>query len=119
MSTGASDNLFRNVMPNYLIQWEMIRWAAENRCAVYDFSGRLRNLSEENKNRCTGCTALSAALAERLTNCAVNLIFSTARAGQFFDMALGVHDNCGAFEKKSASTPDERAAFNHALCAYL
>ncbi len=36
---GASDNAFRNVMPNYLIQWEMIRWAVETGCTVYDFMG--------------------------------------------------------------------------------
>lgn len=36
---GASDNEHRNVMPNYLIQWEMIRWAVETGCSVYDFQG--------------------------------------------------------------------------------
>lgn len=36
---GASDNVHRNVMPTYLIQWEMIRWAAETGCTVYDFQG--------------------------------------------------------------------------------
>ncbi len=43
---GASDNLFRNVMPNYLIQWEMIRWAEETGCTVYDFQGVSGNLDE-------------------------------------------------------------------------
>ena len=36
---GASDNQFRNVMPNYLMQWEMIRWALEAGCDTYDFQG--------------------------------------------------------------------------------
>lgn len=36
---GASDNAHRNVMPNYLIQWEMIKWALEENCTVYDFLG--------------------------------------------------------------------------------
>ncbi len=45
---GASDNLFRNVMPNYLIQWEMIRWAEETGCTVYDFQGVSGNLDESN-----------------------------------------------------------------------
>lgn len=36
---GASDNIYRNVMPNYLIQWEMIRWAIATGCDLYDFQG--------------------------------------------------------------------------------
>jgi lipid II:glycine glycyltransferase (peptidoglycan interpeptide bridge formation enzyme) len=36
---GASDNQYRNVMPNYLMQWEMIKWALEGGCKVYDFLG--------------------------------------------------------------------------------
>ncbi|MBI3946932.1 MAG: peptidoglycan bridge formation glycyltransferase FemA/FemB family protein [Armatimonadetes bacterium] len=36
---GASSNEHRNVMPNYLMQWEMIRWAKERGCRVYDFRG--------------------------------------------------------------------------------
>ena len=26
-------------MPNYLMQWEMIRWAFQNHCQIYDFQG--------------------------------------------------------------------------------
>ena len=36
---GASSNAHRNVMPNYLLQWEMIRWALEGGCRLYDFRG--------------------------------------------------------------------------------
>ena len=36
---GASSNSHRNVMPNYLLQWEMIKWALEKKCRVYDFRG--------------------------------------------------------------------------------
>lgn len=36
---GASSNAHRNVMPNYLIQWEMIRWAKSLGCTLYDFRG--------------------------------------------------------------------------------
>lgn len=36
---GASSNEHRNVMPNHLIQWNAIRWAAEKGFAVYDFRG--------------------------------------------------------------------------------
>jgi lipid II:glycine glycyltransferase (peptidoglycan interpeptide bridge formation enzyme) len=36
---GASDNRGREHMPNYLLQWEAIRWARQNGCAIYDFWG--------------------------------------------------------------------------------
>lgn len=45
---GASSNQHRNVMPNYLIQWEMIRWARENGCSLYDFRGVSGDLDESN-----------------------------------------------------------------------
>ncbi|OJU14440.1 MAG: methicillin resistance protein [Clostridiales bacterium 43-6] len=45
---GASSNAYRNVMPNYLLQWEMIRWAIESRAAVYDFRGVSGDLDESN-----------------------------------------------------------------------
>ena len=44
---GASDNEYRNVMPNYLIQWEMIKWAIETGCTVYDFQGVSGNTEDE------------------------------------------------------------------------
>jgi lipid II:glycine glycyltransferase (peptidoglycan interpeptide bridge formation enzyme) len=44
---GASDNDHRNVMPNYLIQWEMIRWAIETGCTVYDFQGVSGKVEDE------------------------------------------------------------------------
>lgn len=45
---GASSNEYRNVMPNYLLQWEMIRWAVEKNARVYDFRGVSGDLSEDN-----------------------------------------------------------------------
>jgi peptidoglycan pentaglycine glycine transferase (the first glycine) len=45
---GASDNLYRNVMPNYLIQWKMIQDAYQLGCKVYDFRGISGDLSEDN-----------------------------------------------------------------------
>lgn len=45
---GASSNEYRNVMPNYLLQWEMIRWAIQNNCRVYDFRGVSGDISEDN-----------------------------------------------------------------------
>lgn len=45
---GASANKYRNMMPNYLLQWEMIRWAIETHCRIYDFRGVSGDLSPEN-----------------------------------------------------------------------
>ncbi len=45
---GASANEYRNVMPNYLLQWEMIKWAIERGARVYDFRGVSGDLSEDN-----------------------------------------------------------------------
>lgn len=36
---GASSNEKRNLMPNYLMQWEMIRWGLEAGATSYDFGG--------------------------------------------------------------------------------
>jgi len=36
---GASSNENRNLMPNYLMQWEMIKWAVEGGSHIYDFMG--------------------------------------------------------------------------------
>jgi lipid II:glycine glycyltransferase (peptidoglycan interpeptide bridge formation enzyme) len=36
---GASSNQHRNVMPNHLMQWHMIRWAREHGYRIYDFRG--------------------------------------------------------------------------------
>lgn len=45
---GASSNNYRNVMPNYLLQWAMISWAKERGCTLYDFRGVPGNLEEDN-----------------------------------------------------------------------
>ncbi len=36
---GASSNEKRNLMPNYAMQWEMIRWGLEKNCKTYNFGG--------------------------------------------------------------------------------
>ena len=36
---GASSNEHRNLMPNYLLQWEMIKIALQNKSDVYDLRG--------------------------------------------------------------------------------
>jgi lipid II:glycine glycyltransferase (peptidoglycan interpeptide bridge formation enzyme) len=45
---GASSNEARNYMPNYLLQWEMIKWAVENNCRTYDFRGVSGDIDETN-----------------------------------------------------------------------
>ncbi len=45
---GASSNEHRNVMPNYLLQWEMIRWSVAGGCRIYDFRGVSGDLSPDN-----------------------------------------------------------------------
>ncbi len=36
---GASSNEHRNLMPNYLLQWEMIKIAVQNKSDIYDLRG--------------------------------------------------------------------------------
>lgn len=36
---GASSNNYRDVMPNYLLQWTAIKWAHQQGCKIYDFLG--------------------------------------------------------------------------------
>ena len=44
---GASANRGREHMPNYLLQWEAMKWAREHGCDVYDFWGIPDPPSEE------------------------------------------------------------------------
>jgi len=45
---GASANRHRNLMPNHLLQWEMIRWARSLGCTLYDFRGVSGDTDPEN-----------------------------------------------------------------------
>ena len=45
---GGSLSKHRRVMPNYLLQWEMVRWAIESGCDIYDFRGVSGDLDENN-----------------------------------------------------------------------
>ncbi len=45
---GASSNNDRKAMPNYLLQWEMIRWSIEEGCKIYDFRGVSGDISPDN-----------------------------------------------------------------------
>ena len=44
---GASSNEKRNLMPNYLMQQNMIRWAIETKCKKYNFGG-IFNTTKDN-----------------------------------------------------------------------
>ena len=43
---GASTHKERNRMPNYLLQWEAIRWSKARGCRVYDFWGAPTEFAE-------------------------------------------------------------------------
>lgn len=43
---GASSNQHRNLMPNYLLQWEMIKMAIKRKDDVYDFRGVSGNVDK-------------------------------------------------------------------------
>ena len=45
---GASANEYRNLMPNYLLQWTMIKEAVARGLEIYDFRGVSGDLSEDN-----------------------------------------------------------------------
>lgn len=45
---GASKNEHRNLMPNYLLQWNMIKWALCSGAEIYDFRGVPGDLDESN-----------------------------------------------------------------------
>lgn len=44
---GASANEHRNLMPNYQLQWNMIEWAVEQNCRLYDFRGVPGHVGED------------------------------------------------------------------------
>lgn len=45
---GGSTDKYRNYMPNYLLQWEMIQWAIHKNCDIYDFGGISGYKNEKN-----------------------------------------------------------------------
>lgn len=56
---GASSDEHRNLMPNHLMQWEMIRWAKQQGCTVYDFRG-VAPPSSEGQTRLYGLNRFKA-----------------------------------------------------------
>lgn len=45
---GASHNILRDTMPNFLMQYEMIKDSIKNNCSIYDFRGVSGDLNENN-----------------------------------------------------------------------
>jgi lipid II:glycine glycyltransferase (peptidoglycan interpeptide bridge formation enzyme) len=45
---GASSERRRRDMPNYLLQWEALRWALAQGCTIYDWWGAPTELADEN-----------------------------------------------------------------------
>ena len=66
---GASSNEKRNLMPNYLIQWEAIKWAKENGFKYYDFWG----ISKE-KEKWSGITKFKQGFVSEKTGKEINYI---------------------------------------------
>ncbi|NJN53859.1 MAG: peptidoglycan bridge formation glycyltransferase FemA/FemB family protein [Anaerolineae bacterium] len=46
---GASSEKERNRMPNYLLQWEAVRWAKAQGCTIYDFWGAPDEFTESDR----------------------------------------------------------------------
>lgn len=51
---GASNNEHRNLMPNHLMQWEMIKWAVDNNCKWYDFRGVSPKKEKDDNDKLSG-----------------------------------------------------------------
>ncbi len=62
---GASDNEHRNLMPNHLLQWEMMQWAREQGCTVYDFRGVTREVDGEPVGELGGLNRFKRGFAAR------------------------------------------------------
>ncbi|NLC56958.1 MAG: peptidoglycan bridge formation glycyltransferase FemA/FemB family protein [Armatimonadetes bacterium] len=62
---GASSNEHRNVMPNYLMQWEMIRWAKECGCTLYDFRGVSQSNAPDANDHLSGLNRFKAGFNAR------------------------------------------------------
>ena len=96
---GASDNENRNVMPNYLIQWEMIKWAVEGGCTVYDFQGVSGNLDES--SHLYGLYRFKKGFNGQLDELAgeFDLVFKPF-AYKFVDFAIDAKEKLSAIKRK-------------------
>lgn len=62
---GASSNEHRNVMPNHLMQWQLIQWAKESGCKWYDFRGVSPRQDGEEGDRLQGLNRFKAGFSPR------------------------------------------------------
>ncbi len=60
---GASSNIHRNVMANYVLQWEAIKYAKKLGCEKYDFGGL--KIDESDKNLWKGITRFKISFAPK------------------------------------------------------
>lgn len=103
---GASDNAHRDVMPNYLMQWEMIRWAVETGCWLYDFQGVSGNLEPEN-NPMFGLYQFKKGFNGALDELAgeFDYLYKPARAG-LLDAAVSLNDRLRHLRHRRPPSPD-------------
>ena len=97
---GASDNKYRNVMPNYLLQWEMIKWAVETKCYVYDFQGVSGNITDE-KNPLYGLYRFKKGFNGVLDELAgeFDIVFKPLR-NNLISIAMDIKENLNSFFRK-------------------
>ncbi|MGQ9455805.1 MAG: lipid II:glycine glycyltransferase FemX [Armatimonadota bacterium] len=62
---GASSNEHRNVMPNHLLQWTLIKWAKESGCKWYDFRGVSPRRTPETDDRLQGLNRFKEGFSPR------------------------------------------------------
>ncbi len=106
---GASDNAYRNVMPNYLIQWEMIRWAVETGCTVYDFQGVSGNIADES-DHLYGLYRFKKGFNGQLDELAGEFDYIYRPfAYQFVDTAIDAKEKLAAWKRRRASKGAEKA----------
>lgn len=106
---GASDNAYRNVMPNYLIQWEMIRWAVETGCTVYDFQGVSGNIADES-DHLYGLYRFKKGFNGQLDELAGEFDYVYRPfAYQFVDTAIDAKEKLAAWKRRRASRGAEKA----------
>jgi len=97
---GASDNESRNLMPTYLIQWEMIRRAAEMGCTVYDFQGVSGNFSEEN-NPLYGLYRFKKGFGTRVDELVGEYdYFYKPKTAKLIDIAIDAHEKLRKLKKR-------------------